>query len=167
MIETTIDLRYLLRFGTAETFQKFVAYAFVGDLKLRAQIEGNVDARNGVVLPIEDRLLMGIQRRMDEAGVTDDDVPRSPRDNWAGSVRDRLRKLGLEEMYQGAFALPSAYVHGSWLELAAYHLDRSGDGTAYSPDVAFSDVRRNRRNDHACDHGSGLGMALQASPRDR
>jgi hypothetical protein len=141
LVETTVDLRYLLQMGTPETFQRFVAYSFVSDLKRRAEIQNNIDARSGVVLPIEERMLAGIQRRLDQAGITSDEVPSSPRDSWAGSVRDRLRKLGMEQMYQGAFAGPSAYTHGSWHELAVYHLDEADDRTGYYPDVAFSDVR--------------------------
>ena len=141
LVGSPIDLRYLLRIGTPKVFQKYVAYSFVSDLKLRVEIHRNIQARNDIVLPIEERILAGIQRRMDQAGVTADEVPTSPRDNWAGSVRDRLRALGMESMYQGAFAGPSAYTHGSWHELAVYHLDEAGDGIGYYPDTAFSDVR--------------------------
>jgi hypothetical protein len=76
-----------------------------------------------------------------QAGVTADEVPSSPRESWAGSVRDRLCELGMQEMYQGAFAGPSAYTHGSWHELAIYHLDEAEDGSGYYPDTAFADVR--------------------------
>jgi hypothetical protein len=93
------------------------------------------------VLPIEERMLSSIQARLDKAGVTADEVPSSPRNSWAGSVRDRLRALNMEEMYQGAFAGPSAYTHGSWHELAIYHLDEAEDGSGYYPDTAFADVR--------------------------
>lgn len=93
------------------------------------------------MLPIEERMLSSIQARLDKAGVTADEVPSSPRNSWAGSVRDRLRALNMEEMYQGAFAGPSAYTHGSWHELAIYHLDEAEDGSGYYPDTAFADVR--------------------------
>jgi hypothetical protein len=45
LIETTIDLRYLLHFGTSELFQRFVAYSFVSDLRVRAEIKRNIGAR--------------------------------------------------------------------------------------------------------------------------
>jgi hypothetical protein len=141
LMETTIDLRYLLHFGTPELLQKCVAHSFRSDLSLREEIETNIEGRDGVVLPIEGRLLSSMERRRDQAGVTLDEIPRSSGNTWGGSVRDKLRKLGREEMYQAAFGGPSAYTHGTWHELVIYHLRPAEDGDGYYPDTAFSDVR--------------------------
>jgi len=142
LFETSTDLRYLVRFGTPELFQRFVAHSFTNDLKLRGEIESKIEERAGVVLPIEDRMLTSMQMRFDEAGVTIDEVPESPRDTWGGSMRDKLKRLGMEEMYQGAFAGPSsAFTHGGWHELVTYHLRQAENGEGYYAATAFSDVR--------------------------
>jgi Family of unknown function (DUF5677) len=142
LFETSTDLRYLVRLGTPELFQRFVAHSFTNDLKLRGEIESNIEKRAGVVLPIEDRMLTSMQMRFDQAGVTIDEIPESPRATWGGSMRDKLRKLGMEEMYQAAFAGPSsAFTHGGWHELVTYHLSQSTDGDGYYAATAFSDVR--------------------------
>jgi hypothetical protein len=99
-----------------------VAHSFRSDQNLRELIEGNIEARGGTVLPIEDRMLSSIERRLAQAGVSLDEIPRSPRETWGGSVRDKLRQLEMEDVYQGAFAGPSAYTHGNWHELVIYHL---------------------------------------------
>jgi hypothetical protein len=93
------------------------------------------------MLPIEDRMLSSMERRLAQAGVSLDEIPRSARDTWGGSVRDKLRQLDMEDAYQGAFAGPSAYTHGNWHELVIYHLRPAEDGDGYYPTTAFSDVR--------------------------
>jgi hypothetical protein len=142
LLETSIDLGFLLHAGTTELFQKFVAYSFVSDLRLKAEIESNIDEQSGIVLPIEDRMLEGIQRRLKQARVTLEEIPDSPRASWGGSMRDKLEKLGMQEMYQGAFAGPSsAFTHGGWHELVIYHLREADKEGRYYAKTAFTDVR--------------------------
>jgi hypothetical protein len=93
------------------------------------------------MLPIEDRMLSSMERRLAQAGVSLDEIPRSARDTWGGAVRDKLRQLDMEDAYQGTFAGPSAYTHGNWHELVIYHLRPAEDGDGYYPTTAFSDVR--------------------------
>jgi hypothetical protein len=56
-------------------------------------------------------------------------------------VRDKLRQLDMEDVYQGAFAGPSAYTPGNWHELVIYHLRPVEDGDGYCPTTNFSDGR--------------------------
>lgn len=147
VFETSIDLLYLLRHGTPQLFQKYVAYSFVSDLRLKAQIESNITRQSGVVLPIEDRMLASIHRRLDHSGVTLDEIPQSPHATWGGSMREKLDALGMQEMYQGAFAGPSAaFTHGSWHELVTYHLRDIEAGSGYRAKAAFADVRPQTAN---------------------
>jgi len=59
IIETAVNLRFLLEHGTPELSEAFVIDSLKVDKRLLRQIEENVGARGGAVLPIEQRMRDG------------------------------------------------------------------------------------------------------------
>jgi hypothetical protein len=81
-----------------------------------------------VSLPIEDRITSSIARRLEQAGLTEHDIPAKMSPDWGGNFRERLRKLDMEHTYEGIFGSSSGYTHGSWHDLVMYHLQEREPG---------------------------------------
>jgi Family of unknown function (DUF5677) len=140
IVETAVNLRFLLEHGTPDVFQAFVVDSLKVDKRLRQRIAENVEARGGARLPIEERMLTGIDRAFQTAGVTPDEVDPDARGPWSkGGVWGRFKALGLEDAYI-VFQTQSHYIHGNWHDLYAYHLEVDDSGT-FVPDVEFGEIR--------------------------
>jgi uncharacterized protein DUF5677 len=140
VVETAVNLRYLLEFGTPDVYDAFVRYSLRVDKQLHDRINANVAARGGTVLPIEDRMLQGIERAFAVAGLTLDSVDADDRSGWSkGGVWGRFKELGLKDAYVSMFGIQSHYVHGNWHDLYAYHLNAEDGG--FTVDVTFGDIR--------------------------
>jgi hypothetical protein len=129
--ETAVNLRFLLEHGNDELFESFVRDALVVDKKLHERIQDEVSARDGdELLPIEERMLAGIRRSFEAAGVEMEDIDAGARQGgWSpGGVWGRYKALGIAELYNPTFGVQSHYVHGSWHDLYAYHLTPLADG---------------------------------------
>jgi phosphatidylserine/phosphatidylglycerophosphate/cardiolipin synthase-like enzyme len=112
-------LRYLVRFGTPELFQRFVAYSFVNDQRLKALIEANIDGRSGFVLPIEERMLSSISEirgaSRDLLFCTAFDLDDRIEEALLGDDDDDILRLGLEN---------------SRSKVTGFHRDRTADFVA-------------------------------------
>jgi hypothetical protein len=53
--------------------------------------------------------------------------PNEPK-SWGENIRERAKAVGFEAMYLAAFGGGSQNVHGNWMDLLEYHLEKEGDG---------------------------------------
>jgi hypothetical protein len=175
ILESLVNAFFLTRFGTAAMLERFRALSFRGDKDLLKRIEGNVEERQGLVLPIEERISAAIGRRLAQAGVDLEEVPTGGRERWGGTDKEKLEALGIEDLYQPLFIGPSAYIHGTWHELVMYHL-RYGEDGKYDPSLDFSAVRPQYAlslcrmtsevlAEYADDRFAGLEKAVEANGR--
>lgn len=141
VVETAVNLRYLVELGTPDIYEAFVRYSLRADKQLQDRINDNIAARGGAVLPIEDRMLKSISRAFEVAGVAPDDVDSTERPSgWTkGGIWGRFNELGLKDAYLTMFGMQSHYVHGNWHDLYAYHLTAEDGG--FTVDVTFGDIR--------------------------
>lgn len=138
--ESLVNLRFLLRFGSPEMLQRFRVLSFRGDKQMLTRIDDEIEARSGLVLPIEDRIRAAIERRLGQAEVRLDEVPDGGRARWGGTDKEKVEALDIEDLYSVLFVGSSAYVHGTWHELVTYHLREAAEG-GFEPDTAFAAVR--------------------------
>jgi hypothetical protein len=82
VVETAVNLRYLLEFGAPDVYDAFVRYSLRVDKQLHDRINANVAAR-GTVLPIEDGMLQSIERAFAVAGFTLDSIDANDRSGWS------------------------------------------------------------------------------------
>lgn len=80
--EAAVNLRYLLECGADQEFDDFVRDSLRVDKKLEERILDNAARRSGVLLPIEDRMLTGIDRTFQVAGIDPASVDTSR--DWRG-----------------------------------------------------------------------------------
>lgn len=126
VLETAINIRYLIQRDSLEAFEAFVAHSFRNDKRLLEVIARAVGKR-GSELPVEKRIRSSIYRTLARSGLTVDDVPTANTDAWP-SFEERLRALEMKEAYGGVFGGPSQYIHGTWHELLAYNLTEVDGG---------------------------------------
>jgi Family of unknown function (DUF5677) len=138
--ETAVTLRYLLENGGPELFESFVRYSLRVDKQLFDQIKGNITDRGGVVLPIEDRLLEGIEKAFRVAGVDMGSIDAADRSSGWPNIYRRFEALGLKDSYVSMFGVQSHYVHGNWHDLYAHHLAVDAEG-GFQVEVRFGAIR--------------------------
>jgi hypothetical protein len=127
--ETIVNLTYFIEYGSPELFEQYIRYSLRQEKRLHNRIVANIEARGGIRLPIEDRMLSSISAAATKSGFSVGDLSPDEPKNWGeGSLYQRAKAVGFEVMYLAAFGGGSQNVHGNWMDLLEYHLDENGDG---------------------------------------
>lgn len=125
VVETAVNLRWLLLQNDPEEYKRFRADSFVTWRKLLAVTKPAGDA---TLDGIAERVERHVERELAAAGLTWEDIPKQPGSWGRGSFRQRLADLDMEGLYLTLFATHSYYVHGSWHELRTFHLRTEESG---------------------------------------
>ncbi|HYM76233.1 MAG TPA: DUF5677 domain-containing protein [Candidatus Dormibacteraeota bacterium] len=139
IMESAVNLEFLAHKNEDRFYDQFVKLSLGPERELYDQIRGNIVARNGVMLPIESRILSRIENLCRVSGVKITDVDRKPGD-WGGGVRERLKALGKEHRYVSMQRTPSHAVHGTWVDLFTSHLEYNATTATFAPDTTFAVV---------------------------
>lgn len=127
VFETTVNIRFLIKNFSKSLIDSYVAYSLRHERKLRDKIHKAIQARNGVILPIEDRMLQSIERAAKSAQIELDDIDLKDKRPWGGkNTFDKARDVDLEELYLAAFGGGSHSIHGNWQEIYANHVEWDG-----------------------------------------
>jgi hypothetical protein len=141
LTESAVNLRYLLEHGSPELFDSYVRSSLRLDKELHDRITTAVAARGGIVQPIEHRMLEGVEKSFETAGVELDSVDADDRRPWSPrGMYGRFEAVGLAEFYNPSFGSQSHYTHGTWHDLYAYHLSVQPDG-GFLPELRWGVVR--------------------------
>jgi hypothetical protein len=124
-----VNLAYFVEYGSPELFERYIKYSLRQEKRLHNRIAENIEARGGIRLPIEDRMLSSIFAAAEKSGFSIADLsPDEPKSWGERSLYQRAKAVGFEVMYLAAFGGGSQNVHGNWMDLLEYHLDEDGDG---------------------------------------
>lgn len=124
--ESAINVRYLILKNDDSLFDKYVKVSLGPEGEMYDMIKENIEKRKGEPLPVEVRMLASIERLCKISGIKIAEVDRKHRE-WGGTMRGRLKTLGIEKLYAVVQRIPSHAVHGTWADLALHHLEtRSG-----------------------------------------
>lgn len=138
--ETIVNIRYLIKHFSPDLTRSYVTYSLKHERKLLELIGSNIAQRNGVVKPIEDRMLKSLHRAAAAAGVTYDEVDQRQK-NWGNKTTfAKAEDIEWAGQYQAAFAGPSHNVHGNWQEIYSNHLTWDGNDR-FTPNLEFSKPR--------------------------
>jgi len=139
ILESTINLEFLVRSADDKYFDQFVDFSLGPEREVYDQIQANIAARGGEVWHIEKRLLNSISYICAASGMKIEEVQRKHRD-WGENVRERLKALGKESLYATAYRMPSHAVHGSWSDLFTGHLTYDERANVFRPDTKWTRV---------------------------
>lgn len=138
ILECCVNVMYLCRADDFDqAIEHFVRAGLAPERDLYDLIKRHV-AQRGHQLPMEDRMLEGIARRCRESGTTVENVEARQK---GPDFKSRLRAIGLEDQYVTIQRIPSAAVHGTWLDLLHHHLVVVEDGFRVRFESSAMDVR--------------------------
>ena len=128
IIESAVNLRYLLIKDNDEVYDRFVKNSLVAERELYDTIQGNIKGRGGEQLAIEQSMLNSIKDTCEQSGLTVEEINPNA-GSWGGSFRDRLTTLGYDwPAYTALERIPSHAIHGDWVDLVKNHLLFKVDG---------------------------------------
>jgi len=139
ILETAVNLEFLVATEDDTCFDKFVTLGLGPERELHDTIQANIATRGGEILPIERRMLSSIDDVCRMSSVKIEDIERKHKD-WAGNVRARLQAIGKEQQYTAMMRIPSHAVHGSWVDVYKNHLEVDEKSGLFSPKSNFSYV---------------------------
>ena len=169
VIESSIDLRFLLRKNSDELYERFVKVGLRGERNLYDLIHSNIEKRNGVVLGIEARMLDSIERTCHGSGVDMEEVSARA-GAWGGNLREKMRFLGLDDDGYFLQTMMSQSVHGGWSDLVLNHLvaeengysvntgHKGTDGKFLGPMALLALAGAREYLDDMCDPGESLRL---------
>jgi hypothetical protein len=142
MFETIVNTKYIMRNFSPEIIESYIRHSLRHERELRDTIQKNIAARNGIVKPIEDRMLRSIEKAEKYAGISLDSIDTTKRPKAWGDVSlwKKAEQVGLELPYLAVFGGMSHNVHGSWQDLYEYHLEPQEDGT-FLPNLNWKQPR--------------------------
>ena len=130
--ESAINLRYLLRKGDDETFDRYVRASLAPDRELFDIIQANIQKRgDGSVLEIEQNMLDSIRDRFASSGVEVGDIDPRGRDIAFAGKLEYLKNKGLITNARSVYLtyrMGSHAVHGTWMDSLFNHLDYADGG---------------------------------------
>lgn len=135
LAETTITLRWLAEHGDADRYRRFRADSFArwrGVLLEMKNERADEDAHGKI---LREGVEAELARELKLAELTWDDVPQKA-NSWGPSVRQRFEQLGQGSIYNTLFATHSSYVHPTWHEIRAFHLQGGEQRLELSPSYA-------------------------------
>lgn len=138
LAEGIFNLIYLLKNSSDELFDEYIEYSLKTEKELLNRIRENIGNR-GYELPIETRMISSIERVFNISCYPFEQVREKRRNPWGKSIYNRLKDLGMENMYLVFVGLLSHSVHGNWQDLIDNHLEyQDGD---FSPKISWGHAR--------------------------
>ncbi|MFC1751105.1 DUF5677 domain-containing protein [Pseudomonadota bacterium] len=121
IFESAIKLSWLCQKNNRELFDRFIAEGLKTEIEFRKNIKGNIDARNGEMLVIEERMLRSIDNYIAKSGLTESYISESKKlPNLAQMIDD----VGHERLaYIVGQKIGSHHVHGTWVSLWFQYLE--------------------------------------------
>lgn len=139
LIESAVNIRFLIEHGTPEVFDDFVRYSFRTERRLRERIQAHTAEAGGVASPIQNRILNSISRTFDQRG------PGSGGTLDGGLANEdprSVRTSGLNDHYLFQFAVQSHYMHGTGMTSSVTTCARRTTDSSSTPAGAMCDRNR-------------------------
>lgn len=135
VFETVVNIRFIVQNYEPALIESYIQHSFRHERKLRDRIVSRIEARRGIVLPVEDRMLKSIDRSAAASGIAIEEVDLSDKSPWGRkNTFEKAREVGLEEAYLGAFGGPSHSVHGNWNDIYGNNLHWDEE-TGFTPNL--------------------------------
>lgn len=139
--ETIVAIRYLLQEHDPVLIDRYVKHSLDHERRLIESMNENINARGGIILPIEDRMRRSIDRMFKGSGVVLEELPAKKERDWGGrNLYQKAEAVGLANAYLGMFAGASQNVHGAWGDIYTHHLHTAGDGR-FTPNIEWGRPR--------------------------
>ncbi|MDR9764410.1 DUF5677 domain-containing protein [Rhizobium redzepovicii] len=137
VFETIVNVRYLIANFSPALIDSYVEYSLRHEKKLWDDIAKNIVKRNGVVLPIEERMQKSIERAFDAACLSIDAIDPKKKSPWGNrNLYEKAQAVSLDALYLSAFGGTSHGIHGAWEDICGNNLH--WDGSRFTPNIEWS-----------------------------
>ncbi|MBY3179306.1 hypothetical protein HFO27_32700 [Rhizobium leguminosarum] len=137
VFETIVNVQYLIANFSSELIDSYVEYSLRHEKKLWDDIAKNIVARDGILLPIEERMQKSIERAFSAAGLSIDAIDSKRKSPWGNrNLFEKAQAVGLDALYLSAFGGTSHGIHGAWEDIYGNHLH--WDGSRFTPNIEWS-----------------------------
>lgn len=141
IFETAVTVRYLVANFSEALIESYIRHSLRHERKLFDLINRNVEDRNGVAIPIEDRMLKSLARASRQSGIELASVNLKDKGPWGGkNLFEKAGAVGWEQAYLAVFSGMSHNVHGSWQDLLSHHLESCPDDR-FTPELEWTTPR--------------------------
>lgn len=136
IFDTEIRFDYLIRKATPKSYKTYILGSYRAERENLLDLAGKAQKRR--LIPIERRMRASIRRALRDDGISLKNLMANKVWDIDGkNVRALLEALGRGWEYSYSFGNASRWIHGGWLELKQYHLQR--DGSRYRPRLDWGD----------------------------
>lgn len=126
IVETAINIKYLLNEISDEKFQDFITYSLLNEKDFYELIKKNIDER-GNILPIEERMLTSIKNSFEMSEIDIDNMPQKKLNQWKkDGIFGRFKSVEMEGFYS-LYSMLCHSAHGNWQDLIMFNLNKEGD----------------------------------------
>ena len=139
--ETVVNTQFLIQEHSNDLVDSYFNHSLHHERRLVDKITASIVARDGVILPIDERMLSSIERLCVMSGTSINELPEGRERNWGGkNLFEKAKAVGLDEAYLAMFSGASQNVHGAWGDIYAHHLTCTDDGK-FTPNLDWGRPR--------------------------
>ena len=121
IFERCVILSWLCNSKIEDKFERYIASGLKTELELKSEVQKSVEARNGVVLNIEKRMLNSVEGCLSEAGFDEEKIQNT---KGLPDLAAMLDSLGHQRFsYTTGQRIGSHHVHGTWVGLRNHYIE--------------------------------------------
>jgi hypothetical protein len=126
IFESCVILSWLCKSTKEDRFDRYIASGLKTEIEVRNQLQKAIDARGGIKLTIEDRMLRSVEECFSEAGFDENKIMRT---KGLPDLASMLDSLGHQRFfYTAGQRISSHHVHGTWVGLRYHYIELDKNG---------------------------------------
>lgn len=130
IFESCVVLSWLCKSTKEDRFDRYIASGLKTQIELKTQLEKAIDARGGVKLNIEARMLQSVEGCLDEAGFDENKIKLT---KGLPDLASMLEYLGHQRFsYTAGQRISSHHVHGTWVGLRNHYIELADNGVYHT-----------------------------------
>ena len=130
IFESCVVLSWLCKSNKEDRFDRYIASGLKTQIELKTQLEKAIDARGGVKLNIEVRMLQSVEGCLDEAGFDENKIKLT---KGLPDLASMIEYLGHQRFsYTAGQRISSHHVHGTWVGLRNHYIELADNGVYHT-----------------------------------
>ena len=126
IFESCVILSWLCNSKIEDKFERYIASGLKTELELKSEVQKAIEARDGVILNIEERMLNSVEGCLSEVGFDDEQIKNT---KGLPNLAAMLDSLGHQRFsYTAGQRIGSHHVHGTWVGLRNHYIEIDESG---------------------------------------
>lgn len=134
ILETGINIRYLIHFNDTSLYEDFIYYSLKKEKMFFDEINKNIKSRNGKDKHIERRMKASITKAIESSGYKVEEI-KNKKTKWDKSIEQRMQEIGVQGAYNALIRIGSHAIHGNWQDLIHNNVYKKEESDEYIPEM--------------------------------